>query len=165
MSVTVISTIVALFMAMMVFMIRMKASKKPATLKKIILPPIFMSTGFSMFLIPQMHVHVDYAIAAFFVGNLLSYPLIATSKFEIVGEDIYLKRSKAFVFILLGLVALRTLLKSYVGSYISITETAGLFFILAFGMILPWRIAMYFNFMKLKKALKEDTAEDTIPTL
>ena len=151
MNLTVISTIVALFMAMMVFMIRMKAAKKPATVKKIILPPLFMSTGFSMFLVPQMHVHLQYAWIAFFVGTLLSYPLIVTSKFEIVGEDIYLKRSKAFVFILLGLVALRMGLKSYVGEYIDIMETAGLFFILAFGMILPWRIAMYFSFAKLKK--------------
>lgn len=165
MNVTVISTVVAVFMALMVFMIRMKAAKKPASLKKIILPPIFMSTGFSMFFLPQMHIHVQYAIAAFFVGNLLSYPLIATSKFQIVGEDIYLKRSKAFVFILLGLVALRAILKSYVGEYINIMETAGLFFILAYGMILPWRIAMYFSFMKLKKTLKEEPVEETIPTL
>lgn len=150
---TLLSSIFALFMATMVIIIRMKAAKKPATVKKIILPPLFMSTGFFMFFLPQMHVHIQYALIAFFVGVLLSYPLIVTSKFEIVGKDIYLKRSKIFIFILVGLVVLRLALKSYIGQYIDLMETAGLFFILAFGMIVPWRIDMYFNFAKLKKSL------------
>ncbi|WP_047150387.1 CcdC family protein [Aneurinibacillus tyrosinisolvens] len=157
MNITVISTVVGLLMATFMFFIRMRASKKPASLKKIILPPFFMSTGFLMFLFPGVQVHIKYAIAAFFVGALLSYPLIATSKFQIVGDDIYLKRSKAFVFILLGLVVLRVALKSYIGMYINVLETGGLFFILAFGMIVPWRIAMYFSYMKLQRNLNEDS--------
>ncbi len=104
-----------------------------------------------------MHVHVTYALFAFFVGTLLSYPLIVTSKFEVIGKDIYLKRSKAFVFILIGLVLLRLALKSYVGMYVSMEETAGLFFILAFGMIVPWRIAMYVEYMKLHRSLDDDS--------
>ena len=44
-----VSTIAAIVMALAVFAIRMKASKKPATLKKIILPPFFMSTGALMY--------------------------------------------------------------------------------------------------------------------
>ncbi|GEN36706.1 MULTISPECIES: CcdC family protein [Aneurinibacillus] len=154
---TILSAVIGVFMAMMVFFIRMRASKKPASLKKIILPPFFMSTGFSMFLYPPMHVHVTYALFAFFVGTLLSYPLIVTSKFEVIGKDIYLKRSKAFVFILIGLVLLRLALKSYVGMYVSMEETAGLFFILAFGMIVPWRIAMYVEYMKLHRSLDDDS--------
>ncbi|KIV51313.1 CcdC family protein [Aneurinibacillus migulanus] len=150
---TILSGVIGIFMATIVLMVRMRASKKPASLKKIILPPFFMSTGFAMFLYPPMHVHVTYALFAFFVGALLSYPLIVTSKFEVVGRDIYLKRSKAFFFILVGLVLLRLALKSYVGMYVSIEETAGLFFILAFGMIVPWRVAMYFEYVKLNRSL------------
>ncbi|AMA71887.1 Membrane protein CcdC involved in cytochrome C biogenesis [Aneurinibacillus thermoaerophilus] len=156
-SMTIISTAIGLLMATVVFMIRMRVSKKPASLRKIILPPFFMSTGFTMFLYPPMHVHISYALLAFFVGTLLSYPLIMTSRFEVVGNDIYLKRSKAFIFILFGLVALRLALKSYVGMYISVTETAGLFFILAFGMIVPWRIAMCFEYLRLQRTLDEDS--------
>ncbi|MBN6186782.1 cytochrome c biogenesis protein CcdC [Aneurinibacillus sp. BA2021] len=156
MNVTIISAVMGLFMASMVFVIRMRASKKPASLKKIVLPPFFMSTGFAMFLNPSMHVHVTYALFAFFVGALLSYPLILTSRFEVIGKDIYLKRSKAFVFILLGLVVLRLALKSYVGLYVTFEETAGLFFILAFGMIVPWRVAMYVEYMKLSRSLDDD---------
>ncbi|MFT9850513.1 CcdC family protein [Aneurinibacillus sp. REN35] len=157
MSMTIISAVMGLFMATVVFVIRMRASKKPASLKKIVLPPFFMSTGFAMFLYPSMHVHITYALYAFFVGTLLSYPLIVTSRFEVVGNDIYLKRSKAFVFILLGLVVLRFALKSYVGLYVTIEETAGLFFILAFGMIVPWRIAMYVEYTKLSRSLNDDS--------
>ncbi|GED14338.1 Membrane protein CcdC involved in cytochrome C biogenesis [Aneurinibacillus migulanus] len=153
MTMTILSGVIGIFMATIVLMVRMRASKKPASLKKIILPPFFMSTGFAMFLYPPMHVHVTYALFAFFVGALLSYPLIVTSKFEVVGRDIYLKRSKAFFFILVGLVLLRLALKSYVGMYVSIEETAGLFFILAFGMIVPWRVAMYFEYVKLNRSL------------
>lgn len=153
MTMTILSGVIGIFMATIVLMVRMRASKKPASLKKIILPPFFMSTGFAMFLYPPMHVHVTYALFAFFVGALLSYPLIVTSKFEVVGRDIYLKRSKAFFFILVGLVLLRLALKSYVGMYVSMEETAGLFFILAFGMIVPWRVAMYFEYVKLNRSL------------
>jgi membrane protein CcdC involved in cytochrome C biogenesis len=157
MSMTILSAVIGLFMATMVFIVRMRAAKKPASLKKIILPPFFMSTGFAMFLYPPMHVHVTYALFAFFVGTMLSYPLIATSRFEVVGKDIYLKRSKAFVFILLGLVVLRMMLKSYVGMYVGVEETAGLFFILAFGMIVPWRIAMYREYVKLYRTIGDDS--------
>lgn len=150
---TILSGVIGIFMATVVLIVRMRASKKPASLKKIILPPFFMSTGFAMFLYPSMHVHVTYALFAFFVGALLSYPLIVTSKFEVVGKDIYLKRSKAFFLILVGLMLLRLMLKSYVGMYVSIEETAGLFFILAFGMIVPWRVAMYFEYVKLNRSL------------
>jgi membrane protein CcdC involved in cytochrome C biogenesis len=155
---TVMSTAIGLCMAMVVFFLRMRAAKKPATFKKIVMPPLFMSTGFAMFFYPSMHVHVKYALLALFIGTILSYPLIMTSRFEIVGSDIYLKRSKAFIFILLGIMGLRLVLKSYVGTYVDVMETAGLFFILAFGMIVPWRIAMGVEYMKLYRTLKEDSS-------
>lgn len=156
MNVAVLSTVVALGMAVMAFFIRMRAAKKPVSVKKIVLPPFFMSTGFLMFVYPPTHVPVTYAIAAFFGGAVLSYPLIATSGFEVVGDEVYMKRSKMFLFILVGLIAIRVLLKSYIGLYIDPMETAGLFFILAFGMIVSWRIAMYFSYIRLQRDLKDN---------
>ncbi|MEH7201615.1 CcdC protein domain-containing protein, partial [Bacillus safensis] len=47
-----ISSIIAICMAVAVMFIRIKSSAKPATAKKIILPPIFMSTGALMFFVP-----------------------------------------------------------------------------------------------------------------
>lgn len=103
-----------------------------------------------MFLYPPARVSLGEAVEALLVGILFSFLLIRTSSFEKRSDAIYLKRSKAFVFILVGLLLFRIILKIYLGQHISIEETSGLFFILAFGMIAPWRIAMYYKFKKLQ---------------
>lgn len=135
--------------------VRMKAAKKPASIKKIILPPLFMSTGALMFVLPVFHISWMQLIEAFVVGAIFSVFLIMTSKFEIQEDDIYLVPSKAFVLILFGLLILRLLLKTIIGQTISFGETSGMFFILAFGMILSWRIAMLIKYLKLKKTLEQ----------
>lgn len=152
----VVSMIVGVCAALAVLLIRMQASKKPVSIKKIILPPIMMSTGFLMFIIPAFRPGYGAAIEAFFTGCLFSIFLIKTSKFEIRSNDIYLKRSKSFIFVLLGLVALRTIMKYFIGEQISTLETGGFFFILAFGMIMPWRIGMLIGYKKQEKHLHKE---------
>lgn len=147
------STVGAIGMAVFVTIMRMKAAKKPATAKKIILPPIFMSTGALMFIFPIFRVHFLQIIEALSVGMLFSILLIKTSKFEIRGKEIYLKRSKAFVFILIGLLVVRIIAKMLLSSTIDVGELSGMFWILAFGMIVPWRVAMYLQFRKLQQEL------------
>ncbi|PCK21318.1 hypothetical protein CEY02_08600 [Bacillus pumilus] len=149
----VISSIVAVCMAVAVMFIRIKSSAKPATAKKIILPPIFMSTGAMMFFVPMFRVTGAEFLEAITVGMFFSIFLIKTSKFEIRGNEIYLKRSKAFVFILIGLLVLRIGMKTILSSSINYGALSGMFWILAFGMIVPWRVAMYLSFRKLSKQL------------
>jgi membrane protein CcdC involved in cytochrome C biogenesis len=48
--------------------------------------------------------------------------------------------------ILLGLLAVRLLLHDYIGHLISPLQTAAVFFLLAFGMIVRWRLGMYRDF-------------------
>jgi len=79
--------------------------------------------------------------------------LIKTSNFEIRDNDIYLKRSKAFIYILVGLLILRLILKAILSSTIDIGQLSGMFFLLAFSMIVPWRVAMYRSYMKLYRQL------------
>ncbi|WP_285604644.1 CcdC protein domain-containing protein [Bacillus sp. YKCMOAS1] len=148
-----ISSIIAICMAVAVMFIRIKSSAKPATAKKIILPPIFMSTGALMFFVPMFRVTGAEFLEAITVGMFFSIFLIKTSKFEIRGNDIYLKRSKAFVFILIGLLVLRIGMKTILSSSINYGSLSGMFWILAFGMIVPWRVAMYLSFRKLSKQL------------
>ena len=74
---------------------------------------------------------------------IFSYPLIRSTKFEKVDGQIFMQRSKSFVYILLGLLAVRLLLHGYIEQHISIPQTAALFFMLAYGMIVHWRISMY----------------------
>ncbi len=143
-------------MATLALIIRLKANKKPASAKKIILPPLFMSTGFFMFLYEPARPAFLQVIEALAVGMLFSILLIKTSKFEIRDNQIYLKRSKAFAFILIGLLVARIAFKLLIGDAINIEELAGMFFLLAYGMILPWRISMYVNYRKIAKELEKN---------
>ncbi|MDF0728016.1 cytochrome c biogenesis protein CcdC [Cytobacillus sp. S13-E01] len=148
------SSVVAVIMAILVIFVRIRASKRPTTARKIILPPIFMSTGALMFLHPMFRVTPLEVIEALLVGLLFSLFLIKTSNFEIKENEIYLKRSKAFIFILLGLLIIRIILKSVLSTTIDVGELSGMFWILAFGMIVPWRIAMFYRFKKLETEIQ-----------
>ncbi|MBU5222358.1 cytochrome c biogenesis protein CcdC, partial [Vibrio cholerae] len=59
------------------------------------------------------------------------------------------KRSKAFVFILIGLLVVRIVFKTYLSQSLDLGQLSGMFFLLAFAMIVSWRIAMYRSFTKL----------------
>jgi len=157
----IFSTIIAVVMALGVMMIRMRASKKPASAKKIILPPIFMSTGALMFLHPMFRVTPFEFLEAITLGCIFSIFLIKTSTFEVKEDKIYLKRSKAFAFILIGLLIIRIALKFYLSNTIDVGELSGMFWILAFGMIVPWRIAMYLSYRKLENQLNPPNIQAT----
>ncbi|WP_407919215.1 CcdC family protein [Domibacillus indicus] len=147
------SSLAAVMMGIGALFIRMRAAKKPASAKKIIMPPLFMSTGALMFLFPMFRVTGLELLEAAAVGCVFSILLIKTSNFEIRGQDIYLKRSKAFPVILMTLLVVRIVGKLVLATAIDIGELGGMFFILAFSMILPWRIAMYKKYILLKRQL------------
>jgi membrane protein CcdC involved in cytochrome C biogenesis len=153
MNMVVASSIGAAFMAVFVLFVRLKAANKPTNAKKIVLPPIFMSTGALMYIYPPFRLTPAEIVEAIIVGMLFSILLIKTSKFEIRDNDIYLKRSKAFIFILIGLLILRIVMKSILSATIVYTQLGGMFFLLAYSMILPWRVAMYVDYKKLYNKL------------
>ncbi len=153
--VEILSSIMMAVFAIAIIIVRLKASGRPTSAKKILVPPLAMSTGFFMFLVPKTYDPVEYALIAFLTGCVLSYPLILTSGMFVASGKVYLKRSKWFVIILLVLVALRLVLHSYVEHFVDFYQTGSLFFILAYGMILPWRIAMYIQYRKLRGSSRE----------
>ncbi|EPZ44145.1 MULTISPECIES: CcdC family protein [Alicyclobacillus] len=146
---TVIGTVIAVVFALTVIFIRLRASGRPTNARKILIPPVMMSTGFLMYIFPFTRERLAYALIAFVVGCLLSYPLIATSKMFVRDNLVYLHRSKAFIYILLGLLVLRLILHSVVEQYVDIYQTGSLFFDLAFGMLVPWRLAMFVQYRRL----------------
>lgn len=107
-----------------------------------------------MFILPVFRVSMLQVLEAIVIGMIFSVFLIKTSKFEIKNSDIYLIPSKSFIFILFGLLFIRIIIKLMIGSTISFGETSGMFFLLAFGMIVSWRLAMLYKFKKLEKQLK-----------
>lgn len=136
--------------ASLVMAYRVRESTRPVTPKKIVIPPLGMSTGFAMFLYPPTRIPPLWAASAFAVGALiLSYPLVKTSKLKRVGDVVMLRRSRAFLWILVGLVVLRIGLRSYVGQYVDPLQTASLFFVLAFGMVVVWRVRMLLDYRQL----------------
>lgn len=153
MNLAVLSSVVAVCMAIGVMFLRLKAAKKPITLKKIILPPFFMSTGAIMYLLPEFRLTALEMLEAISVGLIFSIFLIKTYKFEVRGEEVYLKTSKAFICISVGSLAVRVGLKGYLSQSIGLGELSGMFFLLAFSMIVSWRIAMYRSFIKLQKEM------------
>lgn len=133
--------------------IRMKAQNFPVNEKKIILPPFFMATGALMYVVPYFRLTGLEIVECIILGIAFSTILIWTSKFETQGSEIYMRRSKAFPIILISLLLIRTLLKIFISNKIDPGEIGGMFFLLGFSMIVPWRLAMLYKYKKLKSTL------------
>lgn len=123
---------------------RVRETRVPVSRKAIIIPPLAMSTGFFMFISPMMRVPWWWAIIAFLLGLfVLSLPLVHSTRLELRDGVVWMKRSRAFLVILLVLLAVRLALHDYIGHIISPLQTASLFYLMAFGMIARWRLLMY----------------------
>lgn len=112
----------------------------------------FMSTGALMFVFEEFRVAPLQIAEALIIGALFSIILIKTTAFEKKEDGIYVKRSKAFLFILLGLLIIRLVGKLLLSNTIDVGELGGMFWILAFGMIVPWRIGMLAKFNQMNTA-------------
>jgi len=62
---------------------------------------------------------------------------------------VYMRRSRWFLAILLILFAIRLLLHDYIGHLISPLQTASVFYLMAFGMIVRWRAGMYREYRRI----------------
>jgi membrane protein CcdC involved in cytochrome C biogenesis len=144
------SLLVAALGTVAILMWRIRESRRAVSTRSILIPPMGMATGFSMFLVPQFRIPWLWALGAFIAGAvLLAYPLLRTSRLTREGNIIMMRRHNAFIPVLLGLAALRLGLRSYVGAIISVPQTGALFFVLAFGMIARWRTWMFFEYRRL----------------
>jgi membrane protein CcdC involved in cytochrome C biogenesis len=73
-----------------------------------------------------------------------------SSKLTRVGDEVLMKRSRAFLWILIGLVAVRFGLRAYIEQTVSAPQTGALFFLLALGAIVRWRAGMLVEYLKLR---------------
>jgi membrane protein CcdC involved in cytochrome C biogenesis len=122
---------------------RVREGRTAVTVRKIIIPPLGMATGFSMFFVPAFRVPWLWALVAFLIGAvLLAWPLLATSRLVRTGDAVMMQRSGAFFAVVVVLAAVRYFARGYLDSMMTLEQTGGLFFILAFGMILHWRLRM-----------------------
>src|ERR1035437_222829 len=122
---------------------RIREGGTAVTIRKIIIPPLGMATGFSMFVVPGFRVPWTWGALAFLIGAIfLAYPLLVTSRLVRDGDSIMMKRSNAFFVVVIALAAIRYFARGYLDSLLSMQQTAALFFVLAFGMIVRWRRRM-----------------------
>jgi membrane protein CcdC involved in cytochrome C biogenesis len=133
-----------------VTMWRLREARSAVSLKKIVIPPLGMATGFSMFFVPAFRIPLEWAGIAFVIGaSALSVPLLLTTRLERRGDAVMMKRSSAFLAVILVLAAVRFLARGYFDTILTAEQTAGMFFILAFGMIICWRAKMLVDFLRL----------------
>jgi membrane protein CcdC involved in cytochrome C biogenesis len=153
------SILVSLAGLVAVTMWRLREARTAVSLKKIVIPPLGMATGFSMFFVPAFRVPWSWAGMAFLIGALaLAWPLLLTTRLERRGDSVMMKRSSAFLVVLLGLAAVRFMARGYFDSFLDGKQTAGLFFILAFGMIVIWRAKLLLDYRRLAANLTTETA-------
>ena len=146
----VLSLVASVGGALAVLAWRVRETRTPVSARSLIIPPLGMATGFSMFLAPMFRVPWTWALAALVVGGLaLAYPLVRTSRLVREGDTITMQRSNVFFAVLIVLAAVRIGARAYLDTVLSVTQTAGLFFILAFGMIVRWRVQLLLTYRHL----------------
>ncbi len=144
------SVIASLVGATAVLAWRVRESRSAVTVKKIIMPPLGMATGFSMFLHRDFRIPLLWAIGAFLFGAFgLAYPLLRTSRLVRDGDAVMMHRSNAFFLVVVVLAAIRIFAHRYIDTFVDVRQTGALFFILAFGMILRWRTNMYLQYRQI----------------
>jgi membrane protein CcdC involved in cytochrome C biogenesis len=133
---------------------RVRESRRPVSLRSLIIPPLGMSTGFSMFVVPAFRIPWTWGLTAFVLGALVfAYPLVSSPQLSVEDGLIMMRRSRWFLVVILALAAVRLGLRQYISSLISVQQTAGLFFVLAFGMIVRWRTTLLMEYRQLTQPL------------
>ena len=156
-STPVITAVVSLVGLAGVLAWRVREGRSPVTLKKIIMPPLGMSTGFCMFIAPMCRIPFTWGLVAFLIGAIvLAYPLLLTSDLHYQNGVIMMKRSSAFFSVIIVLAVVRYLARGYFDRFLNLEQTGALFYLLAFGMILRWRAKLLFAYRAL-------TASSTLP--
>jgi membrane protein CcdC involved in cytochrome C biogenesis len=114
-----------------------------------------------MFFIPAFRIPWAWAGAAFLIGYVaLAWPLVLTTRLiRTENNAIMMKRSSAFLVVLFVLAAVRFLARGYFDTILTVQQSAGLFFILAFGMIVRWRTRLLLDFRKLTAECAPESAQ------
>ncbi|MGA3130514.1 MAG: cytochrome c biogenesis protein CcdC [Terracidiphilus sp.] len=129
---------------------RVREGRTAVTLKKIVMPPLGMATGFCMFFYPPCRVPFLWGFAAFLIGAIVfAYPLLLTSDLHLHNGEIRMKRSGAFFAVIIVLAIIRWAARGYFDSILSLEQTGAIFYLLAFGMILRWRAKLYLAYRAL----------------
>ena len=139
---------------------RLREVRTAVSFRKIVIPPLGMATGFCMFFIPTFRIPWAWACVAFLIGFVaLAWPLVLTTRLIRLGDAIMMERSSAFLVVIFVLAAVRFLARGYFDTILTVQQSAALFFVLAFGMILRWRTKLMIDFRKLTAEPSPEVAQ------
>jgi membrane protein CcdC involved in cytochrome C biogenesis len=145
-----VTAVVSLIGLAGVLLWRVREGRTVVTAKKLLMPPIGMATGFCMFFVPAFRFPLAWGLASFVIGYLfLAWPLLATSSLHRDGDKIRMKRSGAFFAVVIVLAVVRYIARDYFDRFMTIEQTGALFYLLAFGMIVRWRIRLFGAYRRL----------------
>ncbi len=132
---------------------RVREGRTAVTLKKIVMPPLGMATGFCMFIYPPCRVPFLWGLGAFLIGAVIfAVPLLLTSDLHWHSGEIRMKRSSAFFAVIIVLAVVRWAARDYFDRVLSLEQTGAIFYLLAFGMILRWRLKLLLAYRALTAA-------------
>jgi membrane protein CcdC involved in cytochrome C biogenesis len=141
---------------------RVREGRSPVTLKKIVMPPLGMATGFCMFFYPPCRLPFTWGLGAFLIGAVIfAYPLLLTSDLHLKDGVIMMKRSSAFFAVIIVLALVRYFARRYFDRFLTLEQTGALFYLLAFGMILRWRAKLLFAYRALTAKPELPTAQES----
>jgi membrane protein CcdC involved in cytochrome C biogenesis len=149
--VEIAGTVVAVFMTIFWMAFRQREAARPLSPRRILIPPLGMSTGSFMYLVPDFRPDAPHVAQALVGGAICGAILVATTHLERKGGAVFLERSRAFLFIILGLIAVRWVARLALRQSIPFHQLSGMFFLLALVMIVMWRVAMYVRYRRLSR--------------
>lgn len=125
---------------------------------KIVLPILFLLPLVSLFAQIPVQVKIWEIGVAAVIGILLAIPLVMTTNYEVRQDGkIYAQKNKGFFIALIAVVAIRFLLRQFIGG-IDPASLSLLFFTVAITYVVPWRIVSFIKFrqVKLSQTLDKD---------
>ncbi len=147
------ATVLAVLMTIFWMTFRHREAARPLSPMRILIPPIGMSTGAFMYVVPAFRPAPTNVLEALGAGAVCGAILVATTRLERRDQSVYLRRSRAFMYILLALIAVRWVARLWLRQSIPFQQLSGMFFLLALVMILEWRAAMFVNYRRLAAAI------------
>ena len=104
-----------------------------------------------MYIFPYFRLSWTHIAETVLIGAVFSVVLIITTKYEVKNSELYVRQTKAFPIILMGLLLARIALKYIFSLTTTPGEIGGMFFLLAFVMIGIWRLSMLIKHNEFKK--------------
>lgn len=85
------------------------------------------------------------------LGGVLAIPVLLTTNYEFKQNAVYVKKNKTFVYVIIGVIALRLALRSILFAMIPSADQLFLTLVMATVYMVIWRVGSFMKFYKLSR--------------